>query len=759
MKLIDIFRIAKKNFHLLIGFPLVLAGMVYYLVGQTPKTYTSDFLVYTGIASGFKLTGEENPRVDFFLVNNGFDNLLTTLKARETLEEVGLRLLAAHLLLKEPSPGALSKQNFQRLQALFPAELRKKLLDSLSADKTYSNLLQYRDTSHSAGSLDSITFKNTYNSIISYRYSTGSNEITKILNTPTEVYSIGYIRENLKAKRRENSDMLEVVYTSNDPAVTQMTLILLSEVFLGKYKVLKESEIDRVIKYFTAQSERNKQRLKDAEQALKDFGMKHQIINYDEQTKNITTARQDLHARIEQEKMAKAAAESALKKINEKLAGRNNLMENNQMIMEKRKELAAVNHKIANADLKKTDGKQLIYLQEQADALKNEIKNLVKELYKINNTQEGIQSQQLLDEYLSSMLKADEAGAKLTVMQQINGEYDSMYTHYAPLGSALAALEREVKVAENEYMQAATALNTNLQKKQNLSMSGSLKLVDSPYYPGLPDPGNRMILTLGSFVAGFVLIFGALLGIRLINDDLRTPSRAERITGLELIGVFPLADKKKKSAGLPQLEAALADQCASSLILHGKKESRPVKIVIAGTRDGEGKIRVAAKIACKLAAINGKVLLLYPNVNKIEMEAFLKDCADGIEKLVTKEYSVSTGFSEITTIADLLPQEKVEQYNYIVTVIPSLTGNLIPVKLLEEINIPLLVVSATRKWRHSDRYILKIFKKACSKEPKILLNKVKEEDIEEVCGKIEVSKADKKTGKVTEVKRRFLKAS
>src|SRR5689334_2186080 len=120
MKLTDVFKVVRKNIFILILFPSLLAALVFYQTMDEEKEYTSSFMVYTGIASGFNLTTEEHPRIDHNAVNNAFDNLLTTLKARETIEEVGIRLLASHVRLSKPDPRVISAQNFYRIRQLIP---------------------------------------------------------------------------------------------------------------------------------------------------------------------------------------------------------------------------------------------------------------------------------------------------------------------------------------------------------------------------------------------------------------------------------------------------------------------------------------------------------------------------------------------------------------------------------------------------------------------------------------------------------------
>jgi len=706
MKLKDIVRVFKRNWALIIGFPLLLSMLVYFITRSLPRTYSSDFLVYTGIASGYKLTSEENPRVDYYLVNNAFDNMLATLKARETLEEVGIRLLAKDL----------TANNSDYLKQAFPEKVRKMLADTSSIEQTVKNLKALKEKNN-------------------------KNRVFKLLNSETAFYGYPYLKEHLNAMRKENSDMLEISYSSSNPAVTKNTLDIVAHVFLDRYKNMQEGEINKVVDYFKAQTEKNYLRLKKAEDAVKQFGVKYKIIDYTNQAGQLTASRKSIQEDIEKDKMVLAAANAVVHKINQKLSGRQLIMENNQMIMQKRAELAEVNQKIANADVRETSGKELLYLKEQSEQLKKEIKNIVNKLYKLQNTEEGISGSNLLDQYLTNMLAADEATARLAVLEKLDKEYDQKLRSYAPLGATISALEREVKVAENEYLNSLNAFNTNKQKQQSLLLSRNLKLVDAPVFPIQADPDKRLMLVAGAFVAGLSLIAGLLLGLWFLNDNIKTPMRAEQLTGLEIAGIFPFVPAKSKKQDYDYLEKSLSEQAISAIVLQRKDIQKPTHIVVTGLRPGEGKIRSAVKIACKLAKINGKVLLLYPSTEKLEIEYFLKSCTDGLESLQTKEYAVKNDFIENARFENL--SNGVNDFNYVITVVSSFSESMIPVHLLADCHLSLLVLDANRKWIDSDKYLLKLLNKYSTVKPKLILNKVAEEEIKEIVGKLPLRRKEK----------------
>jgi polysaccharide biosynthesis transport protein len=716
MKLSDLFRLLRKNILVLVLFPALLAGLVFYFTMDEEKEYRSSFLVYTGIASGYDITTEEHPRLDHNAVNNAFDNLLTTLKARETIEEVGVRLLATHLRLEKPDDRYISPKNFNRVRELIPDDIEKKIRDAKTFD-------------------DAITV------IYEYKYGAGHNAIKAMLNSSYELYGIDLISSRMTANRKSLSDMLEVSYTANDPAICQQTLQVLSEVFIRRYKELKSGEITRVVNYFTDQTRKSQEKLKEAEDRIKEFEIKNKIINFGEQTKNISEAKQHLIESIQQEKMTLSSAQATVKNLESRLKMRKGVMETNEKILAKRQQLANLNYKIANAHMYDEKSPELTRIKQEAEEVKEEIRGIVNELYQVNNSAEGMPQADLIAQWLSNVLLVDETSARLKIMEARFKEFDSLYDQYAPLAASINRMKREVELAEKEYFEQLNAFNMNKQRQQNIEISNNVKIVDNPYYPLEPESSNRPVLIAGSFFAGFSLIFGFLFTIDFFDNKIKTPARAEQITGLKLAGVMPTINEKEKKYDLEYLEASLMEQAISSIILeiterggvsHGTK-----LIMVSSTKAREGKTWCAYKLASKLSEIKGKVLFMYP-------EAVSKKVSDMAEhrlhepSLELKGYETGKDFVNKASLHELaeLGEEKLSKYSFVLIEIPALSEKQLPIELVKKMDISLLVLRADRTWTETDNYVSRMYRKACHCEPMLFLNRVSFDGLKEVFGEI-----------------------
>ena len=242
MTLFDFLRLIYRNLKILILVPVLMAGSVFFLTGSLPKEYASESIIYTGIASGYNIESGEGDKVDYHATNNAFDNLLTIIKSRHTLEEVGLKLLAQHL--HEPlENGRLDEETTYLLSRKFSNERQEKYVGEDQVQ----------------------TFD-----ILKAKYNEGDGLLTELVRKQTTPYSVKTLR-SVNAKRHKSSDMLVLHYTSSDPWICQQTLVFLIEVFSRRYKEVKEAETGNVVAYFETELSKTKDKLNNAEDRLTEF--------------------------------------------------------------------------------------------------------------------------------------------------------------------------------------------------------------------------------------------------------------------------------------------------------------------------------------------------------------------------------------------------------------------------------------------------------------------------------------------------------
>ncbi|NVO19545.1 MAG: LysM peptidoglycan-binding domain-containing protein [Bacteroidetes bacterium] len=123
MKIIDLIRLIRKHFIILMVTPLALAVAVTWFTRRPTFTFSSETTIYTGIASGGSIEMDKN--FSYFANNTAFDNLINIIKSRETQQDVAIRLLAQHLMLKDFDPNYISKKSYLSLKRIVPPDIYK----------------------------------------------------------------------------------------------------------------------------------------------------------------------------------------------------------------------------------------------------------------------------------------------------------------------------------------------------------------------------------------------------------------------------------------------------------------------------------------------------------------------------------------------------------------------------------------------------------------------------------------------------------
>ena len=548
--------------------PVVLSTTVFMLTRNETKTYTSGTTIYTGFASGYTIEG--NNKADFFNTAMAFDNLLNITKARETQEMVAIKLIARHLMLEQPDIRYIAPKSFVEFQTLFAPQLKERLKDPNS-------------------------YENTVNNIIEFKESSDTNDLFNLLNSDHKYYSIAAI-STAKIRREGNSDLISAEYTSEDQSICKNTLEILTEVFISKYKSIREDQTSTVVNYFEDRLNKAFKRLAKAEDALLDFRTKNSIINYYEQTRFISSEKEKLDKDYNDEKITLAAAQASMNSINKKLNAREKMILNSQAVMQKRNELAGISSNIAMKEIKNPDSIATSYkdvgeirqLKNRASSIKRELQQLVSDLYGSTNSTNGLPIQGLLERWINSAIVIDESQAKLKVLENRQKDFEKIYKTMAPLGAEIKKIEREIEVSEQEYLSLLRSLNQSKLKQQNVELSSDLKIIDSPFYPTKTKASARMIMVIVSGFGGFVFTLGIVVAMEFLDSTLKYPSRAEEQTDLSLAGAFPKLGSGGAGVDMNYINHRLVEQIVQEIKLGARSldlAEGPCFVAIAEVRE------------------------------------------------------------------------------------------------------------------------------------------------------------------------------
>ena len=572
------------------------------------------------------------------------------------------------------------------------------------------------------------TLKNFYE----YKERNDTNFIYGILNYKFKHYSI-YALQKISVARLEDSDIIEISYKADDPGIAQYTLILLSNIFINNYKLIKENQSDKVVKYFEEQVQKANDRLQKAEDELLKFNKDNNIINYYEQTKYMAAKKEDLDGDYQDEKMELAASLAAYKKLEDKLASHSEIVINREEILKKTEELAGITEKYTYLETEQSPDEitlnEIVRLKRKANKLKEEIRKVVDIEYAQSNSIEGIPIEKILTQWLESVIAYEESKARLNAYADRKAEVERAYVTFAPLGAKLKRIEREINVSEQEYLSLLHSLNLSKLKQQNIELSSNIKPVGFPYYPLSPNSQKRKFLMAAAALIGFIFCFIILYVNELLDKSIHNPEQAMTFTSLQTASAIPIIPKRFRRIDYPFIINKLSEQIIQHLKLTTSKISdRPILIAMVSTRDTEGKTRISNELIRRIRESGDKTLYINHS-NDTPAEEHLD--ADNYSYIPNLKYS------ELKDVQELCPAiSSLKAYRYIFIEFPSLIYNSYPIEIVKKLDATYLVFHARKSWSDADDKAFQNFKGLLKHDAFLILNNTKLDVIEDFISEI-----------------------
>ncbi|MEC5164343.1 succinoglycan biosynthesis transport protein ExoP [Flavobacterium sp. PL11] len=764
MKIIDFIRLLLKHLTLLIVVPLLLAVLVLLLTSKPSLKYTSQTILYTGLASGSSIEMEKT--FNYFATNTDFDNLINIVNSRETQEEVAVRLLATHLLLPAADPKYISKKHYDEIKSKVPTALYT-YIKKTPISKVDNNVMPLSNAIPAA--INPYQYEKTVERLLQIMRSSNDNYIYELLNYEGDDHYSLKALSTIQAVRINSSDLIKLTYTVNDPGICQQTLLIFNEICIKNYKTIKENRSDDVVKYFEEQLNKASTDLKLAEEKLLQFNKSYNIINYYEQSKAVAVVKEEMGVEYNDKKAQLAGTEASVKRLEEKLRIQEYIQKENNIVLEKKKLLGDINYKIAvsEANLQSNKNEELLTklnsLRKQKETLAEDIKKSVDDIYSYQNSTDGVPLSKVLPDWMTNVVEAENLKAKINVMDQQSRRFEDQYAMYAPAGATIKRIEREISVSEQGYLELLHGLNQAKLKVQDNQMSSNLKAVDPPYYPLSANPTKRGLLIVIAAFLGGIMTIAIILIMEYFDDTLKNVERATKKLGLSPLGIIPKIVLNPGDYNLNYIQKRLLEIIAQKigLFLNYNPAEQLVKtIVIFSTQHSEGKSVVAGNLAKTLKQEGKKVLLLqehtvqqeqikqrkFPMIHKILgysdprvdlKNSFLAPISTYLDPQDYSTYTLNQSFYESTNYKDLVATTTLSlnhKPDFVIIELPALLYNNSPSHLLATADLGILVCRANRVWTEADQAAIEAISTLSRDKIKFILNGVDINETESILG-------------------------
>jgi len=666
----DIFRYIVRFLYkirwYLVVLPLIALIVAWFLTRNMERVYDANTTIYTGMITGYNIEGGSGIAGGHSQTN--MNNLMLIITTNNTIHEVALRLFARCMMY-----GNLNKDNnyitaehFRVLNQTVPADV-KALINRNSENATYANLKAYEKPSQ----------ENYLFGILNYHQYFGINNITA----------------RLKVMQLNQSDIIDIAYSANDPGICYNTLDILNDVFARHYQELRYGETSKVIKFFEHEVARLYKILTNAENDLIKYNVKHRIINYGEQTKQLAGLEAQQQVKDNNLRMDQATTSALIAYLKQQLGDRAKVVESNQEFTELVRDISRLQSRISNLRLMSsenggTNNEAQIELA-KAERRLREVTEKVKVLTRTieantYNTETGVRASSLINRWLDQVILLEKTKAELSAQDIMKASIDQQYKKYSPIGATLDRKVRHIGFIEGNYMEMLKALNAARLRQRNLQMStATLRVLNPPMFPLNAQPTNRLMILLGAFMLTFLFTALYFFIIEMLDRTLRDRMRSERITKIPVMGCFPRESNLRYRRFNKTISDMALRQLSKALLPHFKEGQQNV-LNLLSTDAANGKSYLAQELENYWVSIGLQVRRLTYD------EDFL---AEDSRYIMAKD------------IKDLCPD--IQPNEIAIIEYPNLDDNSISTALLNMGTINLMVTRANRTWKDVDQKALK----------------------------------------------------
>ena len=666
----DLFRyivrfLYKIRWYLII-LPLIALVVAWFMTRNMPRVYDTNTTIYTGMITGYNIEGGTG--IAGGQAQTNLQNLMLIITTDNTIHEVSLRLFARCMMYGNPSKdnNYISAEHFRALNNSVPADV-KALINHNSEASTYANLKAYEKPTQ-----DNYLF-----GILNYHQYFGINSITS----------------RLKVMQLNRSDIIDIGYSANDAGIAYNTLDILNDVFARQYQQIRFGETSNVIKFFEREVARLYRILTNAENDLINYNVDRRIINYGEQTKQLTVLDASQQTSDNTLLMNYTTTKALMDYLERQLGNRAKIIKANRDFTDQITDISRIQSRISNLKLMNSEGSgnntesqlELAKAQRSLQDATERVKSLTKDIEAGSySTETGVKSSSMIDKWLEQVLLLEETKAKMNAQDIMRGKLDQQILYYAPIGATLDRKERHITFVEGNYMEMLKALNAARLRQRNLQMStATLRVLNPPMFPMNAQPTNRLMVLLAAFMLTFVLTALYFFIIELLDRTLRDRMRSERITKIPVMGCFP----KDSTLRYRRYNKTIADmalrQLSKALLPHFKEGQQNV-LNLLSTDAANGKSFLAQELENYWISIGLQVRRLTYD------EDFLAE---------DSRYIMAKDIKDLCP--DIMPNEiAIIEY-------PNLDDNSISSALLNMGTINLMVTRANRTWKDVDQKALK----------------------------------------------------
>ncbi len=596
-------KLLGKRKWLIIGVPLVTLVLSFFLVRNLPDSYDSHSRMSTGLVDQSQqvITKEgfqENK------INIEFGNLLEMMRLERVSDQVSYRLIIHDLTDSVP--------------------FRKK-----------SNLVKQLNSSAIAHAIE-VYRKHYADKTPLNPYNEDEKGLIKVINSMG--YTSEQIKKNLLIYRPNNSDYIDVNYTSDNPYLSAYLVNATTEEFISYYSDFIKNNNEKKVSFLDTLLSKKGAQLARLKGELEAYKVKNRILNTNEEASNLFKQLSNYQTTKQSAEKDIASYEGALKNIEDKFNPKDrkyfeaSVVPINQQISATKQYLLNMSDEYIKSNYDEKIKRKI----DSAKNVANSQIQLASDKY-ISNPNSSKES--LVQQKAKMELDLDLAKFSLSTLtneiDRLNKQYDVLVPHEA----AIQNYESAIDIASKEYLDAQNRFN---QSSLESSLAISLKQIEVGL-PAQATASKKMLLVAVSGIVSLILVLVALFIAFYFDQSISTSNELANISNKVVLGSIPLLGNS-----LIQLKALWGESFKENVSMLSFREmlrscrfeienemGKSKILLINSLSRGEGKTFFSMSLAYAFLMIKKRVLLIDGNFSdpkitkETETEFFIEDFLSG----------------------------------------------------------------------------------------------------------------------------------
>lgn len=605
MDLLFLGKVLWRKLWILVSVPLIAAFAAYLFTMDAPETYVSKAQLATGftIHDQVQLTEE---RFNTREADIKFSNLMSTMNSG-----LSVNLTSYRLLLYDLDPENTPFHRPDPEEYSFTPEEVEKVREVLT-----KKLTEFQPLSSTDPNFDLInSFLNAYD------------------------YNYNDVKDNLTIERIPNTDYIDVYMAADKPGLAALGANAFCEEFIRYNKSLRSERSNESVEFLKQLSEAKKAELDKKLEKQKEFKANNNVYNLEGESGMKMGQLSVLETQAATTRSNINRLELTIQRLNEDLArvSAPASSSSNQRILDLRTRINEMNTRYINGGANdQTLLDSLNYLREELRVAQD---NSLRQgaTFSAGYTVADIQNQ-LRDAEIELKVQRNDLSSLESKIRAINYSFSG----YAGKEAELAAIQKEVDLANQEYTMALEKYN-EARNRQMTSNNLRMVLMASP--PVNPEPGiGLVIIGLAAFTS-FLMCIAVIVGLELMDSAVRTPDKFKRIANLPMAGALNKIDSRNFNIRtyFNQQNGSEETEMFKSLLRKFRHEIESLNgkvILFTSPKKRDGKTFVMFSLAYVLSLLEKRVLILDTNFKNNSLSQILGRGQSDLKLLDTKKHKL-----------------------------------------------------------------------------------------------------------------------